>query len=98
MNRPFDVIQAMQKRYTDMLSVLDERGRRLFAAAEARAYGLGGAYVVEQAMGIARSTINRGIAELKANAPPTGRVRLSEPVSRSTRPSLSPAPVPFGRR
>src|SRR5271170_3149716 len=62
MNRPFDVIQAMQKRYTDMLSVLDERGRRLFAAAEARAYGLGGAYVVEQATGVARSTINRGIA------------------------------------
>ena len=49
MNRPLAVIQAIQKRYTDMLSVLDERGRRLFAAAEARAYGLGGAYVVEQA-------------------------------------------------
>ena len=44
-------------------------------AAEARAYGLGGAYVVEQATGVARSTINRGIAELKANLPPTGRVR-----------------------
>src|ERR1700684_2275759 len=54
MNRPFDVIQAIRKRYTDMLSVLDERGRRLFVAAEARAYGLGGAYVVEQATGVAR--------------------------------------------
>jgi len=75
MIRPFDVIQAIRKRYTDMLSVLDERGRRLFVAAEARAYGLGGAYVVEQATGVARSTINRGIAELKANPPPTGRVR-----------------------
>src|SRR5271154_7116576 len=75
MIRPFDVIQAIRKRYTDMFSVLDERGRRLFVAAEARAYGLGGAYVVEQATGVARSTINRGIAELKANPPPTGRVR-----------------------
>src|SRR5271168_2623847 len=75
MIRPFDVIQAIRKRYTDMLSVLDERGRRLFVAAEARAYGLGGAYAVEQATGVARSTINRGIAELKANPPPTGRVR-----------------------
>src|SRR5271163_4650482 len=75
MIRPFDVIQAIRKRYIDMLSVLDERGRRLFVAAEARAYGLGGAYVVEQATGVARSTINRGIAELKANPPPTGRVR-----------------------
>jgi hypothetical protein len=75
MNRPLDVIQAIQKRYTDMSSVLDERGRRLFAAAEARAFGRGGSYVVEQATGIARSTINRGIAELKANAPATGRIR-----------------------
>src|SRR5271156_6500432 len=75
MNRPLDVIQAIQKRYTDMSSVLDERGRRLFAAAEARAFGRGGGYVVEQATGIARSTINRGIAELKANAPATGRIR-----------------------
>src|ERR1700677_84392 len=65
MNRPVDVIQAIRKRYTDMLSVLDERGRRLFVAAEARAYGLGGAYVVEQATGVARSTINRGIDDLK---------------------------------
>src|ERR1700678_2393994 len=75
MNRPFDVIQAIRKRCTDMLSVLDERGRRLFVAAEARAYGLGGAYVVEQATGVARSTINGGISELKTNPPPTGRVR-----------------------
>ena len=75
MIRPLDVIQAIRKRYIDMLSVLDERGRRLLVAAEARAYGLGGAYVVEQATGVARSTINRGIAELKANPPPTGRVR-----------------------
>jgi hypothetical protein len=34
---PLDLIQAIRKRYADMLSVFDERGRRLFAAAEARA-------------------------------------------------------------
>src|SRR5271154_6854587 len=68
MIRPFDVIQAIRKRYTDMLSVLDERGRRLFAAAEARAYGLGGAYVVQQATGVARSTINRGIARTESQS------------------------------
>ena len=83
-NRPFDVIQAIRKRYTDMLSVLDERGRRFFVAAEARAYGLGGAYVVEQATGVARSTINRRIAELKANPPPTGRVRRSAEDAKKT--------------
>jgi hypothetical protein len=91
MNRPFDVIQAIQKRYTDMSSVLDERGRRLFAAAEARAYGLGGAYVVEQATGVARSTINRGIAELKANAPVTGRVRRPGGGRKKKRPGTPPS-------
>jgi hypothetical protein len=91
MNRPLDVIQAIQKRYADMSSVLDERGRRLFAAAEARAYGLGGAYVVEQATGVARSTINRGIAELKAKAPATGRVRRVGGGRKKKRPSTPPS-------
>ena len=91
MIRPFDVIQAIRKRYTDMLSVLDERGRRLFVAAEARAYGLGGAYAVEQATGVARSTINRGIAELKANPPPTGRVRRVGGGRKKKRPSTPPS-------
>jgi|SRR5271169_4186475 len=94
MNRPLDVIQAIQKRYTDMSSVLDERGRRLFAAAEARAFGRGGSYVVEQATGIARSTINRGIAELKANAPnapATGRIRRVGGGRKKKRPSTPPS-------
>jgi hypothetical protein len=70
MNRPLDVIQAIQKRYTDMSSVLDERGRRLFAAAEARAFGRGGSYVVEQATGIARSTIKRDSRTEKTEVDP----------------------------
>jgi hypothetical protein len=45
---------------------LDERGRRLFAANEAMSLGRGGVTAVSAATGIARSTINRGIAELKA--------------------------------
>src|ERR1700690_660714 len=90
-DRPFDVIQAIRKRYTDMLSVLDERGRRLFVAAEARAYGLGGAYVVEQGTGVARSTINRGISELKPNPPPTGRVRRVGGGRKKKRPNTPPS-------
>ncbi|MBV8330554.1 MAG: ISAzo13 family transposase, partial [Verrucomicrobia bacterium] len=42
---------------------LDERGRRLFAAAEARAAGVGGVSAVARATGIARSTIGRGLKE-----------------------------------
>ena len=46
---------------------LDEQGRRRFAAAEARALGQGGVTLVSKVAGIARSTINRGIAEIEQN-------------------------------
>jgi hypothetical protein len=49
-----------------MSPFLDERGRRLFAANEAIWLGRGGVTAVAVATGIARSTINRGVAELKA--------------------------------
>jgi hypothetical protein len=45
---------------------LGERGRRLFAANEALAQGYGGVSATARATGLARSTINRGIAELRA--------------------------------
>ena len=45
---------------------LDERGRRLFAAAEARTAGFGGVTAVSRATGIARSTIDRGLRDLAA--------------------------------
>jgi len=48
--------------------LLDERGRRRFAAAEALAAGRGGVQAVSQATGIARSTITRGLAELRDEA------------------------------
>ena len=43
---------------------LDERGRRSFAASEARAAGHGGIAAVSRATGIAPSTIGRGLKEL----------------------------------
>jgi len=49
-----------------MTPFLDERGRRLFAASEALSLGHGGVTATATATGMARSTINRGIAELKA--------------------------------
>jgi hypothetical protein len=45
---------------------LDERGRRLFAANEAMAQGRGGVTATAAATGLARSTIDRGIAELRS--------------------------------
>ena len=55
---------AIRARYEQMAPFLDERGRRLFAADEALALGHGGVTAVSAATGVARSTINRGIAEL----------------------------------
>ena len=67
--------QAIQQRWDDLHHTLDERGRRLFAAAEVRAAGYGGLAVVAQVTGLARSTINRGEDDLDAGSFPKGRVR-----------------------
>ncbi len=45
---------------------MDERARRLFVANEALSLGRGGVTAVSAATGIARSTIGRGMSELKA--------------------------------
>ena len=54
--------------YRALDPVLDERGRRRFAAAEASAAGRGGVALVARITGIARSTIGRGLAELRDDA------------------------------
>jgi hypothetical protein len=56
-----------------MSPFLDERGRRLFVANEAISLGRGGVTAVAAATGIARSTINRGVAELKSAHNEIGR-------------------------
>ena len=54
---------------------LDERSRRLFAAAEAKTAGHGGIAAVFRATGIARSTIGRGLKDLTDPEALTGTVR-----------------------
>jgi len=61
-------IAAIKARFEALAPVLDERGRRLFAASEARAAGHGGVVAVSLATGIARSTIDRGLADLRSGA------------------------------
>ncbi len=63
------------RRYEAIREKLDERRRRLFAAAEARSSGHGGIAAVSRATGIARSTIGRGLKELDQPPLPAGRVR-----------------------
>jgi hypothetical protein len=67
---------AIRIRYEALLPHLDERGRRVFAACEARAAGYGGIAAVSRATGIAASTIGRGLGELADAARlETSRVR-----------------------
>jgi hypothetical protein len=67
--------EAIRYRWESVGSRLDERGRRLFAAAEVRTAGWGGLAVVSRITGLARSTINRGEDDLDATPLPQGQVR-----------------------
>ena len=59
-------VADIRSRYQQAAGFLDQRGRRLFAANEAVAQGHGGVSAASVATGIARSTINRGIKDLRA--------------------------------
>ena len=63
------------EKYAAVSPALDERGRRLWAAAESRAIGYGGDAVVSAATGLARQTIRRGRLEIAAGVEITRRVR-----------------------
>ena len=67
-------IEPIRERFSAVAPFLDERGRRLVAAAEAFAAGYGGIAAVAMATGVAPSTIGRGLKEL-AQDEPSARVR-----------------------
>src|SRR3990172_8989414 len=62
-------------KYAVVAPVLNERARRLWAAAESRAIGYGGDALVSSATGLARETIRNGRRELAEGAAQTGRIR-----------------------
>jgi Rhodopirellula transposase DDE domain len=66
---------AIRARYAAIKDRLDERGRRLFVAAEKAAAGYGGTAAVSRATGVARSTIIRGTKDLREASAGTARVR-----------------------
>jgi len=67
-------IEPIRERFSAVAPFLDERGRRLVAAAEAFAAGYGGITAVAMATGVAPSTIGRGLKEL-AQDEPSERIR-----------------------
>jgi len=66
---------GIRQRWESIGCKLDERGRRLFAAAEVEAAGYGALVIVSKITGIARSTINRGEDDLGEGPLPDGRIR-----------------------
>jgi len=58
------ILQVIKAKYISLEPVLDERARRLWAGAEARAIGRGGITRVAQATGLSRVTVRAGLKEL----------------------------------
>jgi hypothetical protein len=80
-------LRGINHRFMALRDHLDERSRRLLAAAESQAIGRGGVSAVTRATGVARQVIRRGIAELgespvrssaRIRRPGAGRKRVSE--------------------
>ena len=61
--------EAVRVKYVVMKTELDERSRRMWAAAEANTLGHGGVVAVSKATGLAESTIRKGRKEIR-NHPP----------------------------
>lgn len=66
---------ALRKKFLDIWPFLDERGRRLVAATEARSLGFGGVSIISRACGLSRKAISKGIHELAGKDLMPGRVR-----------------------
>src|SRR5438046_8830820 len=68
--------RPIRERWLIVRGELDERARRMWAAAEARSHGRGGIAAVVRATGISEATVRRGIAEVASGRrAPEGRVR-----------------------
>ncbi len=75
-------IERMESIYQSLSPMMDERMRRQWAAAEAKAYGWGGIRAVCGATGLSPTTIRKGLAELasrEANPKEPIPTRLRQP-------------------
>ena len=70
------VAGSLTRKFEVLTRVLDERTRRLVAAAEAQAIGFGGVTAVARASGLSRGTVIRGMVELKTAPKPSRGQRI----------------------
>ena len=67
--------EAMARRFEVLFPHLDERQRRIYAAAEARSLGRGGITRVAEVSGMSRSTVQKAVEELDRGFEVSPRVR-----------------------
>ncbi len=67
--------ESIKARFDALRPVLDERSRRLWAGAEAKAIGRGGIARVVESTGISRDTVRTGLKEVQAGVPAVERAR-----------------------
>ena len=73
---------SVAEKFKALGPVLNEQGRRLWAATEALAFGRGGVTIVARATGLSRPTIYAGIRELRSGqveAPSSSQRRIRRP-------------------
>ena len=71
-----DSLAGVRQRFATLESVLDEKSRRLLAAAESKAWGRGGISAVSRTTGVSRQVIRQGLRELEESPThPAGRIR-----------------------
>jgi hypothetical protein len=68
-------LQELSAKFRELWPHLDERGRRLTAASEAKSLGWGGVTLVSRACGLSRKAIHKGIQELESGETLEGRIR-----------------------
>ncbi|MGC9156282.1 MAG: ISAzo13 family transposase [Ferrimicrobium sp.] len=69
----------IEAKYHALSGWLDEATLRIWAAVEARSIGRGGVSMVAKAIGMSRTTIYAGLAELRSSAPTTRDMRGPKP-------------------
>ena len=92
--RNIEVEATLVAKFVTVSPELNERGRRVWAAAEAVAIGYGGDALVSSATGLARETIRKGRREIARGVVPVDRQRrpgAGRPRIQTTQPGITEA-------
>jgi hypothetical protein len=94
MKRDPELETIVAVKYSAVVDALDERGRRLWAAAESSAIGYGGDALVSDATGLSRDTIRAGRQQIHSGTAVGGRLRAQgggRPSIRQSQPGIMAA-------